>query len=104
MGSEMCIRDSLGTDVTEEMSEQRGIPSGVYVDEIEADSPAMEAGVQCGDVITSINGESVSRMQFYNNQLMDQKEGDTLRLQGFRKGAGGEYVDISFTVTVGTKK
>ena len=43
-------------------------------------------------------------MQFYNNQLMDQKEGGTLQLQGFRKGAGREYVDISFTVTVGTKK
>lgn len=103
-GSSIPYVGILGTDVTEEMSEQRGIPSGVYVDEIEADSPAMEAGVQCGDVITSINGESVSRMQFYNNQLMDQKEGDTLQLQGFRKGAGGEYVDISFTVTVGIKK
>lgn len=103
-GSKVPYVGILGTDVTEAMSEQRGIPQGVYVDEIEADSPAMEAGIQCGDVITSVNGESVSRIQFYNNQLMDQKEGDTLQLQGFRKGAGGEYVDISFNVTVGTKK
>ena len=66
--------------------------------------PLPENPLQSGDVITSVNGESVSRIQFYNNQLMDQKEGDTLQLQGFRKGAGGEYVDISFTVTVGTKK
>lgn len=103
-GSKVPYVGILGTDVTEAMSEQRGIPQGVYVDEIEADSPAMEAGIQCGDVITSVNGDSVSRVQFYNNRLMDQKEGDTLRLEGFRKGAGGEYVDISFTVTVGTKK
>lgn len=103
-GSEVPYVGILGTDVTEAMSEQRGIPQGVYVDEIEADSPAMEAGIQCGDVITSVNGEAVSRIQFYNNRLMDQREGDTLQLQGFRQGAGGEYVNISFTVTVGTKK
>ena len=52
-----------------QMSQKRcqnreGFRQGVYVDEIEADSPAMEAGIQCGDVITSVNGESVSRISF----------------------------------------
>ena len=47
-----------GIDVTEEIANQ-GIPEGVYVKEVDAESPAMAAGIQAGDIITSIGGEEV---------------------------------------------
>lgn len=42
-----------GTEVTEALEQEKGIPRGVYVRNIEPDSPAMAAGIQSGDIIAS---------------------------------------------------
>lgn len=91
-----------GIDVTEEIASQ-GIPEGVYVKEVDAESPAMAAGIQAGDIITSIGGEEVKSLTAYHNALMDQDSGDEVRIRGQRRGSGG-YVDITFSVTVGSKE
>lgn len=92
-----------GTDVTEEISEQQGIPRGVYVEGVEADSPAMAAGIQNGDVITKFDKSSISGLGGYYSVIMDKHAGDTVKIQGQRRGANG-YVDIEFTVTIGSKE
>lgn len=92
-----------GSDVTEEL-ESQGIPAGVYVNEVEADSPAMEAGIQNGDILTQINGGEVASFQAYHSSLMQKQAGSTLRLTCWRQGTGGEYVEINFSVTIGTKE
>lgn len=89
-----------GVDVTEEI-EAQGIPKGVYVKEVEADSPAMAAGIQIGDIITSIDGETVTTLSAYHNILMDEEAGEKVKIKGQRRGSGG-YVDISFSVTIGS--
>ena len=91
-----------GIDVTEEIANQ-GIPEGVYVKEVDAESPAMAAGIQAGDIITSIGGEEVKSLTAYHNALMDRDSGDEVRIRGQRRGSGG-YVDITFSVTVGSKE
>ena len=91
-----------GIDVTEEIASQ-GIPEGVYVKEVDAESPAMAAGIQAGDIITSIGGEEVKSLTAYHNALMDRDSGDEVRIRGQRRGSGG-YVDITFSVTVGSKE
>ena len=91
-----------GIDVTEEIANQ-GIPEGVYVKEVDAESPAMAAGIQAGDIITSIGGEEVKSLMAYHNALMDRDSGDEVRIRGQRRGSGG-YVDITFSVTVGSKE
>lgn len=92
-----------GVDVTEDMKEQ-GLPQGVYVKAVEADSPAMTAGIQNGDIITSIDGVETADIMSYHAILMEKDLGIRVTLKGSRQGTGGEYVDIDFTVTVGTKK
>lgn len=93
-----------GTDVTDSMAEERGIPKGVYVKEVEANSPAMAAGIQSGDIITQVDGTGVNSFDVYHNILMTKKGVQVLNLKGCRQGAGDEYVDIDFSVNVGTKK
>ena len=39
----------------------------------------------------------------YNSILIHKKVGTQLMLQGCRQGAGDEYVDIDFNVTVGSR-
>lgn len=91
-----------GVDVTEEIEEQ-GIPKGLYVKNVEADSPAMTAGIQSGDVITSIGDDEVASYSAYHQSLMEKKVGSEVKVKGQRQGADG-YVDIDFTVTVGSKE
>ncbi|QEK16637.1 Serine protease Do-like HtrB [[Clostridium] hylemonae DSM 15053] len=92
----------LGIDVTESI-EQQGIPQGVYVKEVEVDSPAMAAGIQSGDIITSIGGAEVKTVSAYQSVLIDKEVGSKVKIRGQRQGSGG-YVDIDFNVTVGSKE
>lgn len=101
-GSVIPYTGICGMDVTEELNE-RGIPQGIYVKEVEPDSPAMAAGIQSGDVITGIDGQNIISLSNYNSILIHKKVGTQLTLQGCRQGAGDEYVDIDFNVTVGSR-
>ncbi len=92
-----------GATVTESISQEQGIPRGIYVQEVKADSPAMAAGIQSGDVITSVDKEEVSTLSAYHTILMKQSKGKEIKVKGQRQGAGG-YVDINFTVTVGSRE
>lgn len=92
-----------GTEVNEEISQKQGIPEGIYVKEVEADSPAMQAGIQSGDVITRIDKTGVTSLGSYRKSLLECTPGQPVKLIGQRRGASG-YVDIDFTVTVGSKE
>lgn len=93
----------LSVTVTEELAESKGMPQGIYVQEVAADSPAMKAGIQSGDVITSIGKTSISTLSGYTNALMDLESGKEVKVEGKRQGNGG-YVDIDFTVSIGSKE
>ena len=92
-----------GVTVTEALAQQQEMPRGVYVQEVEVDSPAMKAGIQSGDVITSIGETEITTLDAYHEELMNRREGQKVTITGKRQGAGG-YVDIEFTVTIGSKQ
>lgn len=92
-----------GVDVSEDMKEQ-GLPQGVYVKEVEADSPAMAAGIQNGDIITGVDGGEIIDLIGYHSILMGKEPGNKVVLKGSRQGTKGEYVAIDFTVTIGSKQ
>lgn len=91
-----------GTSITEEISAGQGISRGIYVQEVQADSPAMTAGIQSGDIITSIGGKEVQTVAAFHNELIKLNVGSKTKIKGLRQGSGG-YVDIQFNVTVGNK-
>lgn len=92
-----------GIEVTEEISENQGIPQGIYIKEIEADSPAMDAGIQSGDVIVKMGNKDIQTLYEYQNQLSKYKTGEEIKLTVQRMGAE-EYVEVPFIVTVGNKE
>ena len=91
-----------GTNITAEISEKKGIPKGVFVEEVEVDSPAMQVGIQNGDVIIEINGETVETVKGYQQQLKACKAGETINVKAMRQGTEG-YVEVSFEVTLKAK-
>ena len=92
-----------GVVVTEKISEEQGIPKGIYVKEVEADSPAMQAGIQNGDVITEVDKADVTSIAGYHKKMIEAGTGTQIKIKGQRRGADG-YVDVNFDVTVGSKE
>lgn len=90
-----------GVTVTDEISKEQNMPKGVYVQEVQADSPAMAAGIQSGDVLTEVGKTEITSMSSYHTALMNQNAGDKVKIKGKRQGTGG-YVDITFTVEIGS--
>ena len=92
-----------GTTVTSELKEKQGMPAGIYVVDVDPDSPAMEEGIQSGDIICQVGDESVSSIVTYQSAVLATKSGRQVVVKGMRLGADG-YVDVKFTVTVGSKE
>ncbi len=92
----------IGEMITEEVAEAENVPQGLFVKEVETDSPAMAAGIQRGDILTEIAGEDIKSIITYHNVLMEQEAGQSVRVKGQRSGMEN-YVEMNFTVTVGVK-
>ena len=75
-----------GVSVDEKTSKQYNLPVGVYVKSISNFSPAEKAGLAIGDVITKVNGQSVSSVEDINNIKNSLKIGDSISLTITRNG------------------
>ena len=62
------------------------VPQGAYIQEIVEDSPAQKSGLEPGDIITKINGESVDSESKVGDIIAKSKLGDKLELEIWRDG------------------
>lgn len=92
-----------GVTVTADVAEEQGIPEGLYVTQVESDSPAMAAGIQNGDVIQSVNEEAVTGISSFERALLKCTLGESAKVKGMRRGSE-EYVDAAFSLNVGSKE
>ena len=90
-----------GVAVTGEMQEQNDMPAGVYVVDVNTDSPAMTAGIQSGDIIWQINGENVTGLVTYQKAMFTARTGEEIRVRAKRLGADG-YVNVNFHLSLGS--
>lgn len=87
------------TTVTNEIAREYDIPKGAYIKEVKMDSPAMAAGAQSGDVITSVNGEQIFTVEGYEKTLLALEPGETVEVAVRRQGAEG-YTEILCEVEI----
>jgi S1-C subfamily serine protease len=88
-----------GADVTEEISDSEGIPSGVYITEVATDSPAMNAGIQRGDIITEISGQTIETMDDIQEILLKLSKDQVIQIRVMRQGRE-EYKEIPCSVAL----
>ena len=93
----------LGESVTEEQSEDLGIPQGVYVDGVEENSPAMAEGIQCGDILYEIDGKEITSMAEYSAVLQNLPVWQRTTVSLYRRNPSGEYVKVELNVLVEEK-
>ena len=92
-----------GTTVTEEIAEEQEIPTGFYVTRVEGDSPAMQAGIQVGDIIQSIDDSKVMSLSAHQRSVLGMEVGKEIKIKAQRRGAD-EYVKVDFKVMVESKE
>ena len=91
-----------GTNVTYATSSKYGLPYGVYISDIQIDSPAFNAGIQTGDVIVEFNGNSVLTIQTFREKLYQSSGGDDVEVKVKRPGIDG-YRELDFVVTLSVR-
>jgi S1-C subfamily serine protease len=85
------------TMIDDEVADENGltVTEGALVEDVLEDSPAAEAGLEVGDVITAVNGEAVNAATTLRERISLYDGGDEVTLSVLR---GGETLDISVTL------
>lgn len=91
-----------GADVTREANEESEVPFGAYITEIDMDSPAMNAGIQSGDVIIRMGEAEITGYQDMVRALLEFKPEDTVNVGLMRQGPEG-YTEMEVNVELGLK-
>ena len=80
-----------GTDVTRYIDEKEkgnegdlGTNSGVYISDVEPKTTAEELGLQKGDVVTAIDGKTVTKMAELQEALSQRRPGDKVQVTFLR--------------------
>ena len=89
-----------GEEVSDEMSVLYGIPKGIYITEVQEDSPAEEAGLKKGDVIIKFDGSSVASMSELKRMLAYYAAGEEVPVTVSR-ASDGEYEEQKIDLTLG---
>ena len=69
-----------GYRITEEDREESGMPAGVLIAEVIEKSPAYNSELQAGDVVVSIDGETVDSVEDIKRILYDKNDGDVMEV------------------------
>lgn len=75
--------------VTQHIAQKYDIPKGVYIKKVEMDSPAMDAGLQSGDVIRSVAGQEVASAEQFREVLLQLTPKETYSVTVMREGTKG---------------
>lgn len=68
------IADSLGQDE----------PYGVVISAVEENSAAQQAGIEAGDIVTSLNGETITDARDFSRQIAETAPGSSIELSIWR--------------------
>jgi membrane-associated protease RseP (regulator of RpoE activity) len=84
-------RAFLGVEMiglSSELREHFGVPSdaGVMVSRVQPDSPAQLAGIEVGDILTSIDSIQIKSPSGFAMEIAHRSQGDTVSLEAWRGG------------------
>ncbi|HTR90400.1 MAG TPA: trypsin-like peptidase domain-containing protein [Trebonia sp.] len=72
--------------IPESAAAEAGVPAGLFVAGVPAGGPAQKAGIQAGDVITTIDGQPATSNVQLQELTLTKKPGDTVELGYARDG------------------
>jgi 2-alkenal reductase len=99
------VRPYLGVSyqtLTPPAAADRGITptSGAYLSDVQAGSPAAQAGLRLGDVITTVDGQALTETTTLGSLLLQHRPGDRVPMQVIHANSTQE---VTITVTLGSR-
>ncbi len=88
-----------GTTIPVDVQSQLSLPAGAYITKTEMDSPAMKAGIQSGDILTSINGSEVSSYEQFVTRLSQCSPDDIITIT-VKRQAPNDYIELEIEATL----
>lgn len=101
-GKKAAYMGIRAVDVTEEVHKELGVPYGAFISEVEMNSPAMFAGVQQGDILTTFNWKQILSYNDYVTALMQEVPGNIANLTIMR-AVQGEYKEMEIPLVLDTE-
>lgn len=89
--------------VTDKIASTYKIPKGIYIKEVDMDSPAMNTGLQSGDVIVRLAGKDVTTVASYSEIVLGLEPGENYQIVVKREGSDG-YKIITYEIKAGILK
>ena len=101
--AEQGVLGIYGISVTSDVASAYGLPVGAYVEEIIEGTGAASSDLQQGDIITGIEGQTVTGMEDIQNQLAYYSAGQEITLKVQHPMEGGEYEEREIKVTLSSR-
>ena len=98
-GRERAYLGVHGTTIPLDIQEQLSIPGGAYITKTELGSPAMQAGIQSGDIITAIDGTEVTSYEQFISKLAQCSPDDIITV-AVKRQAPNDYIELDIEVTL----
>ena len=87
------------------------IPDGVFITEVEKNSPAEQAGLLAGDIFVDVDDTVITDANQLKSLIGQHKAGDTLKVKVYRAegllgmtanqdAPEGEYIDLEVTLAI----
>lgn len=86
------------TYIDEELAQLYRVPSGLFIYQLEAGGAAERAGLEIGDVITSVNGIALTDENSLNDILATLQGGETIEVEVIRDRDSQNVMTISITL------
>lgn len=89
------------SEVTVDVSQDYGLPDGIFIKEVDMDSPAAEAGIQVGDVIVKIDGQDVITETQFETYLFEAEPEQKMAVTVKRLGSDDQYQEVTCRAELG---
>lgn len=92
-----------GETVDLALSELYGLPIGIYLSDVSKDSPAEEAGLTAGMVLTAFDGQTIETMEDLQKLLPYYKAGETVSVTVKVADSDSQIQEQEFSLTLGRR-
>lgn len=89
-----------GADISSSQASQYNVPAGIYISRVSEGSPAQQAGLAKGDIITGVDDSSIGSMQELKSLISGKKAGDQIKIRYASRT--DNYKSKTVTVTLAT--
>ena len=100
---DMAYVGITGENVDASVSQLYGLPIGVYLSEVSKDSPAEEAGLTKGMVLTAFDGQTIETMEDLQELLAYYAAGETVTVTVQKADEAGKIQEQDLTLTLGRR-